>query len=110
MTLGADDIDELREICGDDDLHFEMTRSLISVERRFRTMARRAKLYDTLESTIRRSFYEDEEDAVGRARELQAARLLRKGKLAEEASPPTGTGKQPIVQGVLIQGDSDATP
>lgn len=107
MTLGADDIDQLREICGDDDLHFEMTRSLISVERRFRTMSRRAKLYDTLESTIRRSFYQDEEDAVERARELQAARMLRKGRLSEDTSTPAGRRKQEGVQEVLLQGGSD---
>ena len=31
VVLGSDDVDLLRELCGDDELHFEMTRSLIAV-------------------------------------------------------------------------------
>ena len=58
-----------------------MTRSLIAVERRYRTMARRSGLFDQLEKTISRSFYEGEEDAVERARNLAAARGLRNGTL-----------------------------
>ena len=83
MALGADDVDVLRELCGDDELHFEMTRALIGVERRFRTMARRSGLFDELEKTVRRSFYEDEDDAVARARQLGQARSLEKGEHLE---------------------------
>lgn len=79
VALGADDISVLREICGDDPLHFEMTRSLLSVERRYRTMARRAGLLDEMEDVIRRSFYEGVEDASERARDLSKARQLAKG-------------------------------
>ena len=79
MALGADDIDILREICDGDDLHFEMSRSLLSVERRYRTMARRAGLFGEMEEVIRRSFYDGVEDASERARSLTHARNLRKG-------------------------------
>lgn len=79
MSLGADDIDLLREICDGDDLHFEMSRSLLSVERRYRTMARRAGLFGEMEDVIRRSFYDGVEDASDRARTLSHARNLRKG-------------------------------
>ena len=79
LALGAEDIDLLRELCGDDDLHFEMTRALIGVERRFRTMARRAGLFEELETAVRRSFYEGKDDAVDRARQLSDARALSKG-------------------------------
>lgn len=79
MALGADDIDLLREICDGDDLHFEMSRSLLSVERRYRTMARRAGLFGEMEDVIRRSFYDGVEDASERARTLTHARNLRKG-------------------------------
>ena len=79
MSLGADDIDILRDICDGDDLHFEMTRSLLSVERRYRTMARRAGLFTEMEDVIRRSFYEGVDDASERARTLATARNLRKG-------------------------------
>ena len=79
MSLGADDIDLLRDICDGDDLHFEMSRSLLSVERRYRTMARRAGLFKEMEDVIRRSFYDGVEDASDRARTLSHARNLRKG-------------------------------
>ena len=79
LALGAEDIDLLRELCGDDELHFEMTRALLGVERRFRTMARRSGLFEELETAVRRSFYEGQDDAVDRARQLSEARALTKG-------------------------------
>ena len=60
-------------------LHFEMTRELLDVERRYRTMSRRAGLYDALEKAVRRGFYADKEDAVQRSRQLRAARAVTKG-------------------------------
>jgi DNA sulfur modification protein DndC len=71
--FGSTEIDILRGICGSDELHFEMVRELLDVERRYRTMARRAGLYDALEQSIRRSFFDDEADAE-RARQEQRAR------------------------------------
>lgn len=72
-----DDIEVLKEICGEDSLHFEMTRSLIAIERQFRSMARRAGLFDELEKAIRKSFYEDVDDALDRARALAAAKSAK---------------------------------
>jgi DNA sulfur modification protein DndC len=97
VALGADDISVLRDICGDDPLHFEMTRSLLSVERRYRTMARRAGLLDEMEEVIRRSFYDGVEDASERARDLSKARQLAKGSakasvLDSEADGAVGEG------------------
>lgn len=96
MALGADDIDLLREICDGDELHFEMTRSLLSVERRYRTMARRAGLFTEMEDVIRRSFYDGVDDASERARTLGHARNLRKGATRATAlspdAPQTGDG------------------
>lgn len=79
LVLGSDDVELLKEICGDDALHFEMTRSLIAVERRFRTMTRRAGLFDELEKVVKKSFYTDKDDAVSRARAVSEERGLRKG-------------------------------
>ncbi|HZU97846.1 MAG TPA: DNA phosphorothioation system sulfurtransferase DndC, partial [Planctomycetota bacterium] len=73
-TFGATEVNLLREACAGDDLHFELTRELIDVERRFRTMARRAGLYEALEQSFRRSFFEDESDATERARRERDAR------------------------------------
>ena len=68
VAFGADELHLLKQICGDDHLHFELTRELLDIERSYRTMARRAGLYDTLEQALRRGFYINEDDAVSRAR------------------------------------------
>jgi len=82
VAFGADELELLKEICGDDQLHFELTRELLDIERRYRTMARRAGLFETLEHALRRSFYINEEDAVGRARRrrdtLEAAQKIER--------------------------------
>lgn len=61
-VFSAEDMALLRELC-DDDLHFQLARDLLDVERRHRAMARRAKLYEELEGALRRGFYTSEEDA-----------------------------------------------
>lgn len=78
MSFSAEDIDLLKEISGDS-LHFELTRHLLSIERKHRVMARRAGVFSELERAIERGFYEDEGDATERAR----ARILPKGDAAE---------------------------
>lgn len=68
QTFSPDDVALLRDICGGDNLHFEMTRELLDLEQQHRTMLRRAGLLDALEDAIRRSFFDDEEDATAHAR------------------------------------------
>jgi DNA sulfur modification protein DndC len=69
---GKDEFRILREV-SDGDLQYQMLRELLHVEQRYRTAARRAGLYEALDDAIRRSFYEDEQDAVERARRRQQA-------------------------------------
>jgi DNA sulfur modification protein DndC len=79
LALGADEIELLREACDGDDLHFTTARELLAVERRFRTMTRRAGLFDALEGAIRKGYYTDKEDAAEHARrrrERAAAPML----------------------------------
>lgn len=68
--FGRDEIDILREICGEDVLHFQLTRELLDVERQHRSMARRAGLFKALENSLRRGAYgsaaEAEETAISR--------------------------------------------
>lgn len=68
LVLGADEMNLLREVCGEDGLHFEMARELLSVERQQRVHARRAGLYELLEKSISRHYYEGPEDALEMAR------------------------------------------
>jgi len=73
-AFGANEVAQLREMCGDDTLHFELVRELIDTEQRHRNMARRSGLFDKLESALRRGFYEDPEDAKQRAVRRQQAK------------------------------------
>lgn len=82
--LGGDEITILREVCGDDDLQFELIRSLLDVERSYRAMARRVGLYDELEACLRRSGFEDADEAVDRARHLREASVaIEEGRFEE---------------------------
>lgn len=54
----------------DGELVYELTRNLLDIERRYRTMVNRRGLFDELEKAVRSCFYLNEEDALGRARAL----------------------------------------
>lgn len=69
LNISAEIFTSLRDICGDDALHYEMMRDLIATERRFSMMARRKGLLEELERSIKRSYYRDRDDALGFARE-----------------------------------------
>jgi DNA sulfur modification protein DndC len=71
--FSAEDIDLLREICGDQ-MHFELSRQLLSIERKHRVMARRAGVFQELEKAISKGFYDSVEDAEDRARSIQAVK------------------------------------
>lgn len=64
LVLCADDLAVLREVCGDNTMHYQLTRELLNVERQFRTMTRRAGLFEALERAFHRGFYDGQEDAI----------------------------------------------
>jgi DNA sulfur modification protein DndC len=76
LALGSGEIELLREACEGDDLLFTTARELLEVERRFRTMTRRSGLFEALEKTVRRGYFDDKDDAHAFA--------LRKKKLRDE--------------------------
>lgn len=69
LPFGAEEIKLLKEACEGDRIHFELTRELLDIERRYQTSARRAGLYDAMEQAFRRGFYTDETDAAELANE-----------------------------------------
>lgn len=69
LNISAEIFTSLGEICGEDNLHYEMMRDLIATERRFATMARRKGLIEELEKSIKRSYYRNREDAIRFARD-----------------------------------------
>ena len=99
LPLGAETIEVLREITGEDDLLFETVRALLDVEQRHRDQARRSGLLGELESVLRRGAYRDEADAIEHARRRAAATRPR-----HPASPEPRERTE--VQGLLF-GDEE---
>lgn len=97
LMLGADEMAILREICASDDLHFQLTRELLDVERQHRSMARRGGLFKALEQALRRGFYENAEDAEQRA-------LTRRGVL-DDVRNATAEAELPLIQPVQPVGE-----
>lgn len=63
FAFGRAEMDMLREICGEDELHFQLTRELLDIERQHRTMARRSGLFKAIEQSLRRGSYDSAEQA-----------------------------------------------
>jgi DNA sulfur modification protein DndC len=64
----ADEMQLLRqaceEVCEGDETAFALARELLDVERRFRSMARRAGLFDAIEGALRKHVFKNQEDAT----------------------------------------------
>ena len=88
--LGEEEMAVLESVCGEDRLHFELTRELISMTIQQQNSGRRAGLYKRLESSLKKHFYEDKEDALDRAKRLDTAR--RGDEDVEQVSIPTEEG------------------
>ncbi len=73
LVMGAAEVALLREICGTDEIHFQLARELLSIEKQYKSMLRRAGLFDAMEQAFHRGFYSSEDDAVERARERRDA-------------------------------------
>ncbi|WP_073374252.1 DNA phosphorothioation system sulfurtransferase DndC [Desulfofustis glycolicus] len=69
--IGRDELKILEEVCDGDTLHYQLVRGLISQEQKFRLMVRRSGLFDVLEQTIAKHYYEDEKDATDREKYFQ---------------------------------------
>lgn len=80
LVLGAAEMEQLKEVCGDDRLHYELSRELLSMTRQQRSKAKRAGLFTQLEKTFSRHFYDNKEDALDRARTVKNERDERKQK------------------------------
>jgi DNA sulfur modification protein DndC len=81
LPLGAEELEELRKLC-DSDLHYQLVRDLLDVERQQKLSLRRRGLLDELETTLERHFYDDADDALGLA-------LRRRDRKRSDPEPPT---------------------
>ena len=87
---------------GNDCLHYELTRELLSVERQQRAHARRAGLFELLEKSIKRHYYDDKNDATDMARRHAQARAnASKGErvaaFAEESNGDKGGDQSNLI-------------
>ena len=73
LAFGRDELDQLKGLC-EDDLHYQLVRDLLDVERRQKLSLRRSGLLGELEKTIARHFYDDEDDALALARTRKSRR------------------------------------
>ena len=77
LVLGEAEMKVLHDLCGEDRLHYELTRELLSITGQQRSLGRRAGLFDQIEKTFRRHFYDDKEDAINRAQRIADERRRR---------------------------------
>lgn len=93
LVLGEEEMKVLEELCGDDRFHYELTRELLSVTSQHRTQGRRAGVFEQLERTFRRNFYDNREDAMARAQEIAEDRDRSK-KMRMDGSYNTQNGPE----------------
>ena len=91
--FGADEMEALWEACDGDELRYQLTRELLSVEKKYKSMLRRAGLFDAMDQAFHRHFYENEEDATERA--------LSRHKAVEDAHERASRGNDPMIRKVL---------
>ncbi|MDE0711389.1 MAG: DNA phosphorothioation system sulfurtransferase DndC [Rhodospirillales bacterium] len=73
QIFGRSEMSALAEVCDGDELHYQLTRELLSVEKKYKSMLRRFGLFDAIERAFHRHFYDDEDDAVARAKAQRTA-------------------------------------
>jgi DNA sulfur modification protein DndC len=74
--LGAEELELLKDVCGDDRIQYELTRELLSTERQQLMAARRSSISEKLEKAITRHYYADPKEAA----DLAQDKLRRKTK------------------------------
>ena len=70
LALAEPEMSILSELCEKDRLHYELIRELLSISQQRRSATRRFGLYEQLEKTFSRHFYDNREDALARAQRM----------------------------------------
>ena len=86
LVIGAEEIGLLWNLCGEDELHFQLTRELLSIENQHKSMLRRAGLFNAIEQAFYRNFYDSEEDAIERAQQRNDALAKARERIIDDAS------------------------
>lgn len=85
--FSASDLAELKRLCADDKLHYELTRNLLAMSWQYRSYARRPGLFARIDDTIRRGFFRDELDATERARRRESALRVARDRATADVQP-----------------------
>ena len=72
-VFGTEEMELLRDVCGDNRFQFELARELLDVEWQYRNMLRRNGLYEELEGAFKRNFFVSRDDAIEHARKRRDA-------------------------------------
>ena len=91
--LGDREVATLEEVCGEDRLHFELTRELLSVEQRFSANGTRRGIFKEIEKAFLRNAYRSEEEAVDIARWRQDAMERSQDVSTRYAIAPRPSGR-----------------
>jgi DNA sulfur modification protein DndC len=86
MAVHAADLALLKEECGEDSLHYELTRALIGITRQSQQDQRRAGHFDLMEKTFAKHYYDDQADALTSAKVKANRRAILKNKSEGTAS------------------------
>jgi DNA sulfur modification protein DndC len=87
FSFSAEEMALLREVCGEDELRFQLARELLDIERRHRSMVKRSGLFEALQKAIKKSFYTDAEDAERYAKDRQGTREKMLAVLEPDGPP-----------------------
>ncbi len=75
---------KLEAICGEDRMHYELIRELLSRTRQQRSSGKRANIIEQLEKSFQRHFFENKEDAIMRATKRTEKRNSLKKRKEEQ--------------------------
>ena len=92
-VFGTPETEALAEVCGGDELHYQLTRELLSIEKRHKSMLRRSGLFEAIDQAFHRHFYENEEDAAKLA--------LSRRRAVEDARERAFGRNDPMIQEAL---------
>ena len=85
-------------MCGDDSLHYELTRNLLSLEWQHRTQLRRRGLFDGIGAMVRRGYYDDADDATDYARKRKEVVDAARDQAVRETDEPPGYAKPSLFE------------
>ena len=88
--LSDEGLEVFKDVCGDDSLHYELTRNLLSLEWQYRTHLRRRGLFGKIDAMVRRGYYDSAEDATEYARKQKHTRGAAREHAVRETDAPSG--------------------